>query len=306
MKNIIFMGTPDFAATVLDRLIAEKFNIVMVVTQPDKIQGRKKEIVFSPVKELALKHNLKVLQPVKIKEDVNTLINLNADLIVTAAYGQILPKSLLDNIKAINVHGSLLPKYRGGAPIQYALFDGLDKTGITIMDMAFKMDAGDIILQGEEVIKADDNFETLAGRLALLGADLLIKVLNGNYPRVKQDESEVSFAYTIKREEEFLNFYDDGIKVINKLRGLLPEPAGSININGNTYKLYKIKKSDIIKEMSPGEIFIDKNTFLIKSKTDIIEVLEIQAPGKKKMNVKDFLNGQKLISSKDYVERGNL
>lgn len=303
MKKIIFMGTPEFAVPSLEKLINEGYEISLVVTQPDKVQGRSKKIIYSPVKEFALKHNLKIIQPYKIKDSLDELYNSSADLIVTAAYGQILPKELLDNIKAINVHGSILPKYRGGAPIQYALFDGLKKTGVTIMDMAFKMDSGDIILQKEIDILEEDNYETLSHRLSLLGADLLIDALKNDYKRIKQDESLVTFAYTLKREDEFLDVYNNNSKMlINRLKGLMPEPAGSISINNITYKVYKIEKSDIIKELKTGEIYLTRKNLYVKTTEDIIEIKEIQAPGKKRLNVVDFLNGQKDINNGDFVE----
>lgn len=301
--KIIFMGTPKFAVPSLKRLIEENFEIVAVLTQPDKVQGRRREIIYSPVKEFALKNNLKVLQPVKIKDFTEEILSLNADLIVTAAYGQILPKDLLDNIKAINVHGSLLPAYRGGAPIQYSLFDGLDKTGVTIMDMAFKMDSGDIIKKGEVDILESDNYETLSDKLSLVGADLLIDVLNNDYPRIKQDESLVTFAYTLKREDEFLDFYKSGDSVINRLRGLMPEPGASFIINETTIKVFNIKKSDIIKEMNTGEVYLTNKNLYVKAEDSILEILEIQVPGKRRMAVRDFLNGQSIVKSGDFVER---
>lgn len=303
--KIIFMGTPEFAVPSLKRLIEEKFEIVAVLTQPDKVQGRKREIIYSPVKEFALENNLKVLQPIKIKDFTEELLNLKADLIVTAAYGQILPKDLLDNIKAINVHGSLLPAYRGGAPIQYALFDGLKKTGVTIMDMAFKMDSGDIIKKGEVEILANDNYESLSYKLSLVGADLLIDVLKNNYPREKQDEDLVTFAYTLKREDEFLDFYDYSRNVINRLRGLMPEPGASFIINDTTIKVFNIEKSDIIKEMDTGSVYLTNRNLYVKTKDSILEILEIQVPGKRRMAVRDFLNGQSIIKSGDFVERKN-
>lgn len=301
--KIVFMGTPEFAVPSLEKLIENNFEIVMVVTQPDRIQGRKKEIIYSPVKQVALNNNLNIFQPHKLKDNIEPILNTNADLIITAAYGQILPKELLNKIPAINVHGSLLPSYRGGAPIQYAIMDGLKKTGVTIMDMAYKMDSGDIILQEEVDILDDDTYLTLSNKMSIVGANLLIKALKGNYPRIKQDESKVTFAYTIKREDEFLDFYSSKRDVRNHLRGLLPEPAASIIIKNDIYKIYNMKKSDIIKEMKLGEILIEKNQMFIKSYHGIYEILEIQAPGKRKMAVKDFLNGQKNIVSGDFVQR---
>src|SRR5690554_259155 len=264
--KIVFMGTPEFAVPSLEKLIENNFEIVLVVIQPDKVQGRNKKVIYSPVKKFALNNNLEIFQPKNIKEEYQKIINTKADLIVTAAYGQILPKELLDQMPAINVHGSLLPKYRGGAPIQYALFDGLDKTGVTIMDMAFKMDSGDIILQEEVDILDSDNYETLSNKLSVVGANLLIKVLKGNYPRIKQNEDEVTFAFTLKREDEFLDVYNNtNQEVINRLRGLMPEPAATISINNTNYKVYNIEKSDIIKDMKPGEIFINKKGLHVRS-----------------------------------------
>ena len=300
--KIVFMGTPEFAVPSLEKLIENNFEVVLVVIQPDKVQGRNKKIIYSPVKEFALKNNLEVFQPKNIKEEYQTIIETNADLIVTAAYGQILPKELLDQIPAINVHGSLLPKYRGGAPIQYALFDGLNKTGVTIMDMAFKMDSGDIILQESVEILDSDNYETLSNKLSVVGANLLIKVLKGNYPRIKQNEDEVTFAFTLKREDEFLDVYNNSYKqIINRLRGLMPDPAATININNIDYKVYNIEKSDIIKDMKTGEVFIDKKGLHIQTKEGKIIILEIQAPGKKRLKIKDFLNGQKDIQNGNFV-----
>lgn len=301
--KIIFMGTPDFATNSLQALIDANYEIVAVVSQPDKKQGRKAEVIYSPVKELALKYKLKLLQPLNVKEITNELIALQADLIVTAAYGQILPKELLDQIKAINVHGSLLPQYRGGAPIQYALFDGLEKTGVTIMDMAFKMDSGDIILQGEIDILENDNYETLSEKLAVIGAELLIKVLKGNYPRIKQDESKVTFAYTLKRVDEFLDFYVDADSVINRLRGLMPNIGGSFIVNNVIIKVFKLRKSDIIKDGQVGSIYLTNKMFLVKTKTNWLEIVELQVPGKKRLPVADFLNGQKIVENGDMVER---
>ena len=303
MKKLIFMGTPEFAVPVLDKLVKNGYEIALVVTQPDKVQGRRKEVIYSPVKKYALANDLKLIQPFKISDSLEELYAINADLIITAAYGQILPKALLDNIKAINVHGSLLPAYRGGAPIQYALFDGLDKTGVTIMDMAFKMDSGDIILKGEVDILDDDNYETLSEKLSYVGADLLIDALKNDYPRIKQDEDLVTFAYTLKREDEFLDFYNNSSReLINRLRGLMPEPGASIKIGDIIYKVYNIEKSDIINMLKPGEILLNKQGMFVGTKTDVLKINEIQAPGKKRLNIKDFLNGQKDIQSKDFVE----
>lgn len=243
--KIIFMGTPNFAVPILEAL-AKKHEVLMVVTQPDKRVGRKQILEESPVKILAKTLNIPIFQPTKLKEEYQTLLDLSADLIVTAAYGQMLPKPLLDRITALNVHGSLLPKYRGGAPIQYALFDAQKETGITIMYMAYKMDSGDIIKQGKVEITEADNYETLTKKLSLCGKDLLLEVLDefkqGKPKGTPQNENEVTFAYNIKREEEFLNFNVDTKYVLGKIRGLSPNVGASINFKDITIKVYDAKK----------------------------------------------------------------
>ena len=203
--KVIFMGTPDFAVPVLEGLI-ENYEVILVVSQPDKKVGRKQELKNTPIKEVALKHNIPVFQPVKIREDYQEIIDLNPDIIVTCAYGQIIPKAILDcpKLGCINVHASLLPKLRGGAPIHKAIIDGYKTTGITIMYMDVKMDDGDIISQKEIDITDDDNLESLHDKLSVLGKELLLEtlpsIIDGTNERIKQNEDEVTFAYNIKRE----------------------------------------------------------------------------------------------------------
>ena len=209
--KVIFMGTPDFAVPVLEGLI-ENYEVILVVSQPDKKVGRKQELKNTPIKEVALKHNIPVFQPIKIREDYDEIIKLNPDIIVTCAYGQIIPKVILDcpKLGCINVHASLLPKLRGGAPIHKAIIDGYKTTGITIMYMDVKMDDGDIISQKEIEILDSDNLESLHDKLSVLGKELLLEtlpsIINGTNERIKQDEAEVTFAYNIKREEEHIDF----------------------------------------------------------------------------------------------------
>ena len=204
--RIVYMGTPDFSVLPLEKLTKD-YDIVGVVTQPDKEVGRKKEIKYSPVKEFALKNDLNILQPIKIKEDYQDIINLKPDIIITCAYGQIIPKELLDYPKygCVNIHASLLPKLRGGAPIHKAIIDGYDKTGVTIMYMDEKMDSGDIIYQEEVQINQNDDAGTLFDKLSKLGSDMIIKVLpsiiNKTNKRYKQNEDEVTYAYNSTREE---------------------------------------------------------------------------------------------------------
>ena len=306
-KKIVFMGTPNFSVPILRMLIDEGYNVVLVVTQPDKFVGRKKILTFSKVKMVAIENNIEVFQPEKLRKDYNRIIELKPDLIITAAYGQILPKGLLDQIRAYNVHGSLLPKYRGGAPIQYSLFEGETKTGITIMEMAQGMDSGDMIQREELEIDENDNYTTLSEKLSVLGTNMLRTalpdIINHTYSPIKQNLEEVTFAYNIKREEEFLNFNEPCSQVINKIRGLTEEPGASFIVNNTLFKVYKAKKSDIIDNAQPN-VVVEINKKLIFSCSDgNIEILKIQQQGKRQMEVKEFLNGQTIIKKGDILER---
>jgi methionyl-tRNA formyltransferase len=305
--NIVFMGTPRFAVNILDALNQSEHNILMVVTQPDKPVGRKKVLTPSAVKVYALEHNFRLFQPDVIKTDYQPIIDLKPDFIITAAYGQILPKALLEEIKAINVHGSLLPSYRGGAPIQYALFDGLKQTGVTIMYMAYQMDSGDIIKQGTCPILESDDFNTLSEKLSHIGAQLLLEVLKdielGHINQTPQNSEEVTFAYTLKREDEYLDFWLPAEKVINKIRGLSPDVGAFTYLNDQMIKIYKAQKSDIIKHETPGTIVSLDKKLIIQTQQGCIEVLELLIPGKKKMLAKDFLNGQTIMRVGDVFKR---
>ena len=228
--RVVFMGTPNFSVPILEALIKE-YEVVLVVTQPDKEVGRKKILTPSPIKEVALNNNIEVFQPIKIKEDYQKIIDANPDIIITAAYGQIIPKIILDypKYKCVNVHASLLPKYRGGAPIHWAIINGDEYAGVTIMYMAEKMDAGDIISQDK--IKINDlNTSELTNELSILGRDLLLKTLpnifSNNINPIKQNENEVTFAYNISKEDEKINFNNDCVKVYNQIRGLSLVPGG--------------------------------------------------------------------------------
>ena len=210
-KRVVFMGTPEFSIPVLEMLI-ENTNVVMVVTKPDSYVGRHHELKFPPIKEVAIKHNIEVFQPQKIRNDYKKILECNPDIIITCAYGQIIPKELLftPKYKAINVHASLLPKLRGGSPLHRAIINGYDKTGITIMYMAEGMDDGDIITQESVIIDENDDVGVIHDKLSILGKDLLLKTLPSIFDktnkRFKQDEKEVTYAYNIKREEEKIDF----------------------------------------------------------------------------------------------------
>lgn len=294
-KNIVFMGTPDFSVPVLKMLI-ENTNVLLVVTQPDKIVGKDKTVSFNPVKKLALEENIPVFQPIRIRKDFEKLKNLDIDLIVTCAYGQIIPKEVLDMPKygCINVHASILPKYRGSAPIQWCLFNNDDVTGVTIMYMDEGMDTGDIIRIKEIPILDSDNVGTLHDKLSKLGCDLLLEVLptifNKTNDRIKQGNN-YTMAPMIKREDERLDFNEEGKKIIGKIKGLNPWPLANIIINNQEIKVLeaefvqkKVDNTGIIKE-------IDKKNLGITCKDGIIYLKKIKPSGKKVMEINSFLNG---------------
>ena len=300
------MGTPEFSVPVLQVLI-DNCNVVGVVTQPDKEVGRHKEVEYSEVKKLALKYNIKVVQPEKIRKEYECVLELKPDIVVTCAYGQIIPTEILDypRYKCINVHASLLPKYRGGAPIHRAIINGEKETGITIMYMAPRMDDGDIISQEIIPISENDTVGDLHDRLSILGSKLLIKtlpsIIEGSNKRIKQDEEKVTFAKIITKEDEIIDFDETAINVHNKIRGLSPFPGGYSLLDGKRIKFYKSRIEKDNSNIDPGTIVnIDKNGLYIKTKTDIVVIEELKPEGKKIMTTKEFING---IKKEDYVKK---
>ena len=297
-KKVVFMGTPDFSVPVLEMLI-EKTNVILVVTKEDAKSGRGEKIRFSPIKEVALKHNIEVFQPHKIREEYNYILEKNPDIIITCAYGQIIPKELLFTppYKAINVHASLLPKLRGGAPLHRCLIDGYKETGVTIMYMAEGMDDGDIITSAKIDINDDDNVGIIHDKLSIMGRDLLENTLedifNGNVKRIKQDESEVTFAKIIKKEEEHLDFDKTAQEVHNKIRGLYPFPVSYVVLNGEILKICESKIGNEINKGIVGEITnIYKDSFGVKCKDKEILITRVKPAGKKEMSSKDYINGK--------------
>lgn len=299
MSRIIFMGTPDFSTKVLEMLIAKE-DVIAVVTQPDRPVGRKRVMTPPPVKEVALQNGIEVYQPEKISqsEDLQTLIDLKPDLIVTAAFGQILPKALLDapRLGAINVHASLLPKYRGGAPIHQAIIDGEKETGVTIMYMAPKLDAGDIISQQAIDIEANDDVGSMHDKLSFLGAGLLAKtlpdIINGTNERIEQNEEEATFASNISREDERIDWSKSAQDIYNHIRGLSPWPVAYTKLDDKNMKLYQ---AHIVegKEGKPGEIIETTKKAIIvgTGSSDAIALTDIQLSGKKRMPTANFLSG---------------
>ncbi|MGG3800192.1 methionyl-tRNA formyltransferase [Metabacillus fastidiosus] len=304
MTRIIFMGTPDFSVPVLQKLIDDQYNIVGVVTQPDRPKGRKKVLTPPPVKVEAEKHGLPVLQPEKIreKEELDKIFALEPDLIVTAAFGQILPKELLDAPKlgCINVHASLLPELRGGAPVHYSIMQGKAKTGITIMYMAEKLDAGDILTQVEVAIDERDDVGILFDKLSIAGAKLLSEtvplLLEGKITPVKQDEEKATFAYTIKREQEKINWAKTGEEIYNHIRGLCPWPVAFTTLDGQVVKVWWGEKVEAEEKAEPGTVIgFEKDGFIVATGNETaIKVTELQPAGKKKMKGEDYLRGQAL------------
>lgn len=294
-KKIVFMGTPEFSVPVLDALI-KNYNVIGVVTQPDKEVGRKKILTKSPVKLLAESCSIKVLQPKKLRDEYQDIIDLNPDMIVTCAYGQILPKELLEypKYKTINVHASLLPKYRGGAPIHHAIINGEKTTGITIMKTSVGMDDGDIISKEEIDILDTDDYNSLSNKLSILGKDLLIKTLpdifNEKVKYIKQHEEEVTYAYIIKREDEKIDFNMTTNEVYNKIRALSETGSYSI-LDNEEIKIYSARRGEKIGSINGQIICIYKDGIGVATKDGEIIITKIQAPGKKKMLVKDYLNG---------------
>lgn len=293
--KLVFMGTPSFSVPILKKL-HEEYKVSLVVTQPDKKVGRKQEIIYSPVKAYALENNIPLFQPFNIKVDFKTIIDLKPDLIITASYGQILPKELFELCDLINVHGSLLPKRRGGAPVQRAIIERDVKTGITLMYMSLKMDAGDIISKKEIKIEETDTTTILMEKLSYLGRDLLVEelpnILNKTANRSPQNENLVTYSPNLTKEDEILDFRQNSDLVISRLNGLLDEPGGSIFVNDTRIKVYNLKKSDIISLVEPTTIISVKKQLLIKTKDGVLEVTLLQEEGKKKMQSKDYLNGQ--------------
>ncbi|AZN76344.1 methionyl-tRNA formyltransferase [Lactobacillus acidophilus] len=314
MTSVIFMGTPEFSVPVLEGLIEAGYEIRAVVTQPDKKVGRKQKIAKTPAKIAAEKHDLPVLQPVKLSgsEEMNQLIDMHADLIVTAAYGQFLPTKFLKsvNIAAVNVHGSLLPKYRGGAPIQYSLINGDKETGITIMEMVKKMDAGDIYAQEAIQIEPEDNAGTLFSKLSILGRDLLLKtlpsIIDGSVKKTPQDPDKVVFSPNITKEQERLSIDMTAEQANNMIRALNPDPGAYLMINGQRFKVWKAEVASDSSSLEAGAVVANKGRFAISfADNTVLNLLEVQPSGKKRMNVKNFLNGQgsKFVTGEEIVDK---
>ena len=296
--KILFMGTPDIAVSMLKQILADGYDVIGVVTQPDKKAGRKQEVKMSEVKQCALQNNIPVYQPVRIKDDYKGLMMLGADLIVTCAYGQFIPSELLEapTYGSINVHASLLPKLRGGAPIHKAIIYGEKETGMSIMRMVKAMDAGAVMAQCKVRIEETDTAGSLYDKLAEAGAKLLsesiVKIKEGTAVFVEQEEEKATFAYTISKEEEFVSFDRDISKVYDHIRGLIPFPVGHGIINNKKVKFHKVRKVEKAIYSKPGEVLgLLDGGFAIAAVNGYVLIDEIQMEGKAKTDAKAFFNG---------------
>lgn len=295
-KRVIFMGTPDFSVPVLEKLI-ENTDVVLVVTKKDAYVGRKKVLTESPVAICAHEHNIEVYKPNKLKEDYEYILNKKPDIIITCAYGSIVPKVVLDypSYGCINVHASLLPKYRGASPIVASILNGEKETGITIMYMDEGIDTGNIIMSRSIEIEDNDNSLSLSNKLSLLGANLLIdtlpKIFEGENFDIPQDNEEATYVGMLKREDEHIDFNNSVENIKNQVRAFSPEPYAFINIDDTEYKIseVEIKKCDVSKIGIIVEV--NKDSFGITAKDGIVYIKRIKPSGKKEMSVKDFFNG---------------
>lgn len=303
--NIVFMGTPDFAVPSLHMLLEEGYNIAAVVTQPDRPKGRKRVMTPPPVKELAESRGLPVLQPAKMRspEAIAEIAALRPDLIITAAYGQILPKAVLElpRLGCINVHGSLLPKYRGGAPIQRCIMNGEKKTGVTIMYMAEGLDTGDMISRVEVEITDEDTSGTLFEKLSLAGADLLRRTLPrliaGEITAEPQNDAEATYAPNLTREDERIDWNRSSWETYNQVRGLVPWSGAFTHWNGEVFKVWACRKPERTAEggAAPGTVLtVGESGIEVKTGDGSLWLTKVQPAGKKAMDVSEFARGSKL------------
>jgi len=298
--KIVFFGTPDFAVPSLDFLNKSKHEVVAVVTAPDKERGRGRKVSFTPVKEYALEHDLKCLQPESMKDEefIDNLTQLNADLFVVVAF-RILPRSVytIPKFGSFNLHGSLLPKYRGAAPIHWAIINGEKETGVTTFFLEDKVDTGNIILQEKLIIEEDDNLGTIHDKMSLLGAEVVLKTVDliesGNYELQKQDNSLATPAPKISKELGEINWNKPARQIHNLIRGLSPFPDAYFIHNGAKYKVFKSVVVESVK-LLPGEIKQTKNEIFIGCSDNALQILELQPEGRKRMTADAFLRGYSL------------
>ena len=303
MTKIVFMGTPAFSAPILRMLVEEGYDVISVVTQPDRPVGRKKVLTPTPIKEEALRLGLPVYQPEKLKntEELQVVLDLAPDLIITAAFGQILPSAVLEAPKlgAINVHASLLPAYRGGAPIHQAIIDGQTETGVTIMYMVDRLDAGDIISQTVVPIGSKDDTGIMFDKLSAAGKDLLKatlpSIIDGTNERRAQDEEKVTYARNISRDQERIDWTQSAQAIYNQVRGLHPWPVAFTTYNEQNMKIWQTEPADSAKSGKPGEVLeLSGDAILVQTGEGVLAIKELQPAGKKRMSAADYLKGPKI------------
>ena len=302
--NVVFCGTPRFAVPTLTTLVNSGFTVSLVVTQPDKPRGRGLEVVFSPVKQAALQFGLPVVQPEKIKNNEqfrSQLSSLAPDAVIVVGYGRIIPQWMIDLplLGNLNVHASLLPKYRGAAPIQWAIASGESVTGVTTMRIDAGLDTGDILLQKEIPILADDTAETLAPRLANVGATLMIETLHGLQAGTltgrSQDHSKATLAPVLKKEDGLIDFQRTAVEIWNRLRGFQPWPGAYTRFRGKQLQIHAAKPLPSLSTLTPGELVAENDSFIVGcGNKSALEVTELQLEGKKRMSARDFLHGYRL------------
>lgn len=301
--RIVFMGTPDFSVGALETIIEAGHKVEAVVTQPDKKKGRGNQVQFTPVKEAALKHNLTVYQPVKVRDEefVNILKDIKPDVMVVVAFGQIVSKEILDIPKygCINIHASLLPKYRGSAPIQWSIINGDEKTGVTTMQMNEGIDTGDILEVEEVIIDRKETGGSLFDKLSEVGAKLIIHTLEniekGNITPVKQNEAEASHVKMLTKEFGRIDFNKPAVEIERLIRGLNPWPSAYTKLDNKTLKIWDADVVDKEYEGSVGEVVdVDKTCIYIKTGDKTLAINELQLEGKKRMETSAFLLGYKI------------
>ncbi len=303
--NLVFCGTPAFAVPSLERLIAEKFAIDLVITNVDEPSGRGYEVKAPPVKQAALRAGLQVYQPAKLKDPatVEFLSRYRPDVIVVVAYGHIVPKWMLDlpRLGCINVHASLLPKYRGAAPIQWSLIRGESVTGVTTMRIDEGLDTGDILLKSEIIIEDQDNAESLGARLSTVGADLLIETLRrlerGDLPPQPQDHTQATLAPILKKEDGKIDWTLPATDIWNRVRGLRPWPGAYTSFRGKRLHIWAAVRPDVAETTSfdSGTVLADRSRLRIAcGQGTVLETAEIQLEGRKRLSPRDFLNGVKV------------
>ncbi|MGE5329044.1 MAG: methionyl-tRNA formyltransferase [Deltaproteobacteria bacterium] len=309
--KVVFMGTPEFARKALKSLVEDGQKILLSVVQPDKPKGRGLKLVFPPVKEYSLDNGIDVVQPVTLKDQafVESIKELNPDLIIVVAYGRILPKAILDipKLGCINVHASLLPQYRGAAPIQWPILNGDKVTGVTTMYMDVGLDTGDMILKAEVPIEADDTLETLHDKLAEAGGKLIVETLrqikNGTAPRIPQDESNATFTRQIKKEDGLINWKDSAENIRNRIRGLNPWPGAFTYYKDKMLKLWKVEAVPFAQEMQEGIIIEadSKKGLLVSTGNGALKIIEFQPEGSRRMTVEEYLIGHKMTAGDKFL-----